>query len=70
MLVFNLVFGFVVPGIDMSAHIGGLAVGLIGGLLARFPRMVMIWSLVISFAVLVNMVSGYPSVFAHKGAVY
>jgi len=69
-LVFNLVFGFVVPGIDMSAHIGGLAVGLIGGLLARFPRMVMIWSLVISFAVLVYMVTGYPSVFAHKGAVY
>ncbi|WP_456391618.1 rhomboid family intramembrane serine protease [Nitratifractor sp.] len=30
----NLIFGIVVPGIDMSAHIGGLSVGLVGGYLA------------------------------------
>ncbi len=33
-LALNLLFGILIPGIDMSAHIGGLTVGFVGGYLA------------------------------------
>lgn len=36
-LVYNLVFGMVVPGIDMAAHVGGLAMGFVGGLICSQP---------------------------------
>jgi rhomboid protease GluP len=32
-LGYNLLFGFLVPGIDNAAHVGGLIAGLVGGLL-------------------------------------
>ncbi len=35
----NLVIGFTIPNIDVSAHAGGLVSGLIGGLIvARHPE--------------------------------
>ena len=34
-LGYNLVFGFVIPQIDMAAHIGGLVAGVLLGLLLR-----------------------------------
>ncbi len=41
----NLALGFGLPGIDMSAHIAGLLVGAIGGIvLARYPRYFLIFS--------------------------
>ncbi|MHC4402711.1 MAG: rhomboid family intramembrane serine protease, partial [Planctomycetota bacterium] len=36
-LAFNLIFGFTVPGIDMAAHIGGLAAGFLCGLVMSQP---------------------------------
>jgi len=32
-VVYNLIFGFVLPGVDNTAHIGGLITGLIVGAL-------------------------------------
>ena len=38
-LVINLVIGFVFPSIDVSAHVGGLIAGMIGGfMIAKSPR--------------------------------
>ncbi|CAN5734525.1 hypothetical protein BH23PLA1_BH23PLA1_41080 [soil metagenome] len=36
-VVFNLLFGAVVPGIDNAAHLGGLVTGFVAGLLLRRP---------------------------------
>ena len=42
-LFINLVIGFVIPNIDVSAHVGGLIAGIIGGyLIAKNPKY--IWS--------------------------
>ena len=35
LIVINLLFTFAVPGISIGGHLGGLAVGLLGGLLVR-----------------------------------
>ncbi|MCH9739975.1 MAG: rhomboid family intramembrane serine protease [Epsilonproteobacteria bacterium] len=38
-LVLNLVIGLVFPSVDLSAHIAGLVVGVIGGIfVAKFPK--------------------------------
>jgi rhomboid protease GluP len=36
-VVFNTIFGMVVPNIDQAAHLGGLATGFAGGVLLRRP---------------------------------
>jgi len=69
-LVLNLVLGLSIPGIDMSAHIGGLVIGFIGGYLARFPRGVMVWSIATALIAIGYMILVYPSVFARQGAIY
>ena len=69
-LVLNLVLGFSIPGIDMSAHIGGLVIGFIGGYLARFPRGVMAWSITTALTAIGYMILVYPSVFARQGVMY
>jgi len=44
-IVINLVIGFSIPAVDVSAHIGGLAVGFIGGyLLSKDPKFIGIYS--------------------------
>ncbi|HEY9190792.1 MAG TPA: rhomboid family intramembrane serine protease [Sulfurovum sp.] len=44
-IVINLVIGFSIPSIDVSAHIGGLIVGFIGGFaLSKDPRWIWIYS--------------------------
>ena len=69
-LVLNLVLGFSIPGIDMSAHIGGLVIGFIGGYLARFPRGVMVWSIATALIAIGYIILVYPSVFARQGVMY
>ncbi len=46
LVIFNLIFGFIVPGVDNLAHIGGLLTGLWLGILfapTRVPTMRSIW---------------------------
>ncbi len=44
-IVINLVIGFSIPSVDVSAHIAGLVVGFIGGyLLSKDPRFIGIYS--------------------------
>lgn len=38
--MYGLVLGFIVPNIDMAAHIGGLVAGFAGGYIAGTPRLV------------------------------
>jgi len=43
-LIINLVIGFVVPSIDVSAHVGGLLAGIVGGfIIAKKPRFIEIY---------------------------
>ncbi len=69
-LVLNLVLGFSIPGIDMSAHIGGLVVGVIGGWLMRYGRATMIWSVVSIALALAYVIVLYPATFVRQGLVY
>lgn len=48
----NLLIGFSIPSVDVSAHLGGLAVGFVGGfILSKNPK----WILVYSFAMIALM---------------
>lgn len=60
----NLVIGFSIPGIDVSAHVGGLVVGFIGGyLISVNPRS--IWSYSIAMLVVMGIIMGYlPTQYA------
>ncbi len=41
----NLVIGFSIPSVDVSAHLGGLAVGFAGGfILSKNPRSILVYS--------------------------
>ncbi len=52
-LLINLVIGFVFPSIDVSAHVGGLVAGVVGGLvIAKQPRFVWVY-LAVSVSLLV-----------------
>ncbi len=66
-LVLNLVLGFTIPGIDMSAHIGGLVVGFVGGWLMRYPRATLVWSGVTIALALGYVRFVYPAMFAPQG---
>lgn len=69
-LVLNLVLGFSIPGIDMSAHIGGLIVGFVGGWLMRFDRATLIWSVATIALALAYVIVLYPATFAKQGLVF
>ncbi len=46
LVIINLLFGFLIPGIDNLAHIGGLVTGLVAGLLfvpTRVPTLRSFW---------------------------
>lgn len=52
-IVINLVIGLSIPSIDVSAHIGGLIVGFIGGfLLSKNPKWVWIYSTAMVFLIM------------------
>ena len=52
----NLVIGFSIESVDVSAHIGGLMVGFIGGfMLSKNPKKIWIYSSVMIFAMIALM---------------
>ena len=63
----NLVLGLSIPSIDVSAHIGGLAVGLIGGfVISKDPKWIWAFSaamMLVIFAVMQYLPSYYVQVF-------
>jgi rhomboid protease GluP len=68
-LALNLVLGFSIPGIDMSAHIGGLVVGLIGGYVAQYRYAIWIGSGALLAGVWGYLVLYFPSLFATQGLI-
>ena len=63
----NLVLGLSIPAIDVSAHIGGLVIGLIGGfVISKDPKWVWAFSAVmmlVMFAVMQYLPSHYVQIF-------
>ena len=63
----NLVLGLSIPSIDVSAHIGGLIIGLIGGfVISKDPKWIWAYSvamLMIIFAVMQYLPAYYVQVF-------
>jgi rhomboid protease GluP len=52
----NLVLGLSIPAIDVSAHIGGLVAGLIGGfVISKNPKWVLAYSIVMAMIMLMIM---------------
>jgi rhomboid protease GluP len=64
-LLINLVIGFVFPSIDVSAHVGGLVAGMVGGfMIAKNPKY--LWAYLGIALVLVWLSYGYlPELYAH-----
>ncbi len=57
-LLINLGIGFAVPSIDVSAHIGGLVAGVVGGfVIAKNPKF--IWGYVVTSLLLLVVVYNY-----------
>ncbi len=53
-IVINIVIGLSIPSIDMSAHIGGLIVGFIGGfVLSKNPKWIFAYSMVMVILIMV-----------------
>ena len=66
-LVINFVLGIAMPSIDMSAHIGGLLAGLVGGfLIAKNIHNLWIYLAVFTF-ILVVVYSYLPSLYVSLG---
>lgn len=64
-LLINLVIGFVFPSIDVSAHVGGLVAGMVGGfMIAKNPQYLWVY---LAFSLLLLWLSyGYLSgLYAH-----
>lgn len=63
-LVINFFIGMIFPSIAMSAHIGGLVAGVIGGLvIAKNPKFIALFVLV-SIIILVGVYNYLPSLYA------
>ena len=57
-IVLNLVMGLSIPSVDMSAHIGGLVVGAMGGfIISKNPRW--IWAYGVTMVLLVMAIISY-----------
>jgi rhomboid protease GluP len=63
----NLVLGLSIPSIDVSAHIGGLIIGVIGGfIISKNPKWIWVFSgamLIIMFAVMQYLPQHYVEIF-------
>jgi rhomboid protease GluP len=54
----NLVIGFSIPSVDVSAHVGGLLVGVIGGFaLSKNPKWISVYS--VAMVLLIIAISSY-----------
>ena len=54
-IAINLFLGLSIPSIDMSAHIAGLVVGIIGGvILAKHPRRIMLFTVAMSVILVIS----------------
>lgn len=54
----NLVIGFSIPSVDVSAHVGGLLVGVIGGFaLSKNPKWISVYS--VTMVLLIIAISSY-----------
>ena len=64
-LIINLVIGFAVPSIDISAHVGGLFAGMVGGfIIAKNPKFV--WAYIVCSLLLLVMFYIYlESIYAN-----
>ena len=57
-IVINLVIGFSIPSVDVSAHIGGLIIGFIGGFaLSKNPKW--IWAYSIAMVLIIMAIGSY-----------
>lgn len=57
-IVINLVLGFSIPSVDVSAHIGGLIIGLIGGfMVSKNPKWV--WIYLVIMVTMMFMMASY-----------
>ncbi len=57
-LLINLAIGFIFPSIDVSAHVGGLVAGIVGGfMIAKHPNY--LWGYIVLSLLLVWMMDGY-----------
>jgi rhomboid protease GluP len=57
-LLLNLVIGFVFPSIDISAHVGGLVAGMVGGfMIAKSPQY--LWAYLVLSLLLLWLSYGY-----------
>jgi len=65
-IVINIVLGFSIPSIDMSAHIGGLIVGFIGGFaLSKNPKWISVYT--VAMVLLMIAISSYlPSQYVQE----
>ena len=62
----NLVLGFAIESIDVSAHVGGLIVGVIGGyVISKNSKLVWVYS-VVMIVVILAMMSYLPSQYAQR----
>lgn len=52
----NLVIGFAIPSVDMSAHIGGLVAGLLGGfMISKNPKWIWLYAFMMTFIMIAIM---------------
>ncbi|PHS34041.1 MAG: rhomboid family intramembrane serine protease [Sulfurovum sp.] len=57
-IALNLVIGLSIPSVDMSAHIGGLVIGAVGGfVISKNPRW--IWAYVVTMVLLIMAIISY-----------
>jgi rhomboid protease GluP len=60
----NLILGFSIPSVDVSAHVGGLVVGFIGGyMISKNPKLIWTYSLVMVL-LMVAIMRYLPSQYA------
>ena len=65
-LIINLVIGFAVPNIDISAHVGGLFAGMVGGfVIAKNPKFVFGY-IAVSLLLLISFYNYLESIYANN----